>query len=156
LIELFTDGGNVGKNPSQAGTWAWCLVVDGRLTQHDSGWMEADDAGMASISNNFAELYAAVRGMEQTDEKGTWWTDSRVTLLRLSVKGTKFNGVPDWLERRAKRLVGRWVPMLCGGHPTKDELKRGRRTDGAIVSRWNVLCDKLCNERKRESLENKK
>jgi len=43
--------------------------------------------------------------------------------------------------------------VLLGGHPNKKELASWIRKDGLPVSKFNVLCDKLCGERAAEHLK---
>ena len=149
-LQLFSDGGLVGANPSPvAGTWAWCLVGDGKLIACDWGLIYPDDLGLPAVTNNVSELYAAVRGLEANPTVGEWLTDSQVTLRRLT-KGGKFKGVPAWLvDRSAKvrkrRVENRWKATLLAGHPTRAELASGfARRNRHPVSVWNVLCDQLC------------
>lgn len=151
-FELFTDGGTVGPNPSPiGGSWAWILVRKGRLMSRASGLLTPEDAGLGTISNNVAELYAALRGIEALPEgfAGAVWTDSLITLNRL-MDGEKWSGVPEWLQKRVveARSSRKWSYdcSLLGGHPNRDELFDGKRKDGKIVSRWNVYCDEMCKK----------
>lgn len=151
---LFTDGGCIGANPSaKGGTWAWCLVEDGKLTRSASGLLLPADAELTKIGNNLTELFAAVLGLEAMGEdfRGIWHTDSRVTIYRL-FRHAKLKGVPAWLTKRVHALRSRLrcEAKLLGGHPTKAELKAGVRRDGAPVSEWNVWCDKACCARAEE------
>lgn len=149
-LQLFSDGGCVGKNPSPvAGTWAWCLIEDDGLIACDWGLIYPDDLGTPAVSNNQTELLAAVRGLEANPAVDEWLTDSLMTLRRLT-KGGKFSGVPRWLIDRSAKVRERGVEnkrkvTLLAGHPTRDELRKGfaGRNDHP-VSRWNVLCDRLC------------
>lgn len=147
-MELYTDGGVIGRNPSAiGGTWAWCLVDDGEVIREGSGIITPNDISKSTVSNNDTELYAAVRGLEAVGPNfdGVWFTDSKVTIHRLT-SHPKFTGCPLWLRKRAEQLrdARKWTVILLGGHPTKADLKIGKMTDGSPVSEWNVRCDKEC------------
>jgi len=152
---LFCDGGTIGRNPSPlGGTFAWCLIRKETpeisiMVKQDHGAFEPADVNMEIIGNNLAELFAAVRALSAVPEgwPGTLWTDSRITLYRLTT-GERFMGIPDWLRERTLKLrKGRsYVVKLLGGHPTREELRKGRRRDGKPVSRFNVWCDLKCGE----------
>lgn len=148
MLQLFTDGGVIGPNPSPlGGTWAWCLVVNNdRIAYHASGIVTPKDIGLPTVSNNVTELLAAVEGLDNAvPQPVDWFTDSGVTLWRLTT-GKKWAGVPDWLKARAIACrPGVKSATLLGGHPNKAELASGRRKDGKPVSEWNVWCDHECN-----------
>ena len=152
-MNLWTDGGCCGHNPSPVGlVWAWALVDTDKLIRCDWGKLTVEEIGMPTASNNFAELYAAVRGLESLPYpfEGKWHTDSLTTLRRLS-GGSKFNGIPGWLKRRATDLWRKfhYKGVLVAGHPTKNELREGKaKRNGHPVSKWNVLVDELCNRAK--------
>jgi ribonuclease HI len=150
MIQLFCDGGVIGPNPSKLGiTWAWCLVIDDKLSQWDHGFITPADVDQSPLTNNFSELYAAVRALESIPVKfrkrATLFTDSQITLYRMTTSH-KFNGIPDWLRKRALKVRG--VPVqLLAGHPTIAELKQGfANRNGNPVSKWNVFCDAKCGE----------
>jgi ribonuclease HI len=145
---LFSDGGCIGPNPSPlGGTFAWCFVWGTREHECDSGIILPEQFGMKTISNNVAELVAAVSALEYVVKAwpGTLYTDSRITLLRLTTSN-KFNGVPDNLRERCLHLrQGRkYNVVLLGGHPSISEIKNGRNKKGRLVSKWNVKCDERC------------
>lgn len=151
-LELYTDGGVVGRNPSAlGGTWAWCLVGDNKVIDEGSGFISPEDMELEVVTNNVSELYAALRGVEALPEgfSGRLYTDSIITLYRFT-DGNGFKGVPDWLKERvlAARKNANWQydAVLVGGHPTRHELRLGCRKDGKRVSKWNVRCDKRCRE----------
>lgn len=153
MIALFADGGVIGRNPSKhGGTWAWCQVESDTVVRlKASGVVTPAEAWLDTITNNYTELMAAVRGMESLPEgwDGLIHTDSYVTLCRISLPKAKFNGIPKDFEERtwaARKRLGKYRVVLLGGHPTKADLLKGIRTDGLPVSRWNVLCDRLCNQ----------
>lgn len=148
-LQLYTDAGVIGRNPSKhGGTWAWCLVANGERIDQNSGTITPTEAGMEVITNNFTELLAAVIGLENLPAGVIcchWFTDSNVTLLRLTTSD-KFNGIPGWLANRARAVRRRVLSaVLLGGHPNKKELVSGVRKDGFPVSVHNVWCDKTCS-----------
>lgn len=150
-LNLYCDGGVIGKNPStKGGTWAWCLVHDSRIVLHDSGVITPADFGQGTISNNDAELYAALRALDNSTKASSLWTDSYVTLCRLT-GGGNLNTLPkeiqDWV--RAIRKRNRIPIQLLSGHPTKKELLAGIGKGKRPVSIWNVWCDRKCTEHAR-------
>lgn len=155
IAALYTDGGVIGRNPSSVGgTWAWCQVDEnGVLGRWLSGIVEPIAAGLATITNNYTELLAAVEGLEKLPASwdGTVYTDSQVTLYRISKDRAKakYNGIPAELVARvktAKERLGAYKVVLLGGHPTRAELAAGVRKDGYPCSQHNVFCDKLCGQ----------
>lgn len=148
MLELFTDGGCIGPNPSKkGGTWAWCLIDSGAIVRSACGVVVPADVDLPAVTNNITELLAAVLGLEAVgpDFDGIWHTDSKVTVYRLTTS-TAFKGCPDWLRKRVLevRRGRKYKVALLGGHPNKKELASGVRKDGAAVNRWNVWCDKQC------------
>jgi ribonuclease HI len=138
-MKIYCDGGTIGRNPSKiGGTWAWCKVV-----------ITPEDADTANITNNFTELYAAIRALEsENTKKVSLFTDSNITKLRLTTSN-KFANIPKWMINRAKELrkIGNYEVTLLGGHPTKKELITGRKKkNGLPVSKFNCLCDEECNK----------
>lgn len=151
-LALFTDGGLVGRNPSRhGGTWAYCITEGDFRIDDASGLILPADFGIPTVSSNLAELVAAVSGLEAMPDgwAGDWFTDSSVTLARLTDRGMPGNTIPKAIIERAVAAVarlGKFRARLLGGHPTKVELRRGRRADGAMVSRHNCFCDAACTE----------
>lgn len=186
-MNLYSDGGCIGRNPSKiGGTWAWCLVGNGKESKQnyemwsapdlseekilrcDYGVILPEEAGAKMVTNNVTELLAAVNALTAIGHlwTGTLFTDSYVTLRRL-LGGSKFSGVPQWLRmlvldlRRNRLRQGRldrmWGVSLVAGHPTKKELATGKRErNGLPVSKWNVWCDKRCREEARRSLDSER
>jgi hypothetical protein len=128
--------------------------VDNQAVSEGAGCITPEEAGMRSISNNFSELLAAVRGMESLPAgwSGTIYTDSMITQRRIVKRGrylkrAKMNGIPEWLRDQtdaAKSRLGAFRVVLLAGHPTRKDLARGCREDGLPVSKWNVMCDRMC------------
>ena len=155
---VYVDGGCVKSNPSRiGGTWA-VVALRPEDIQDDPHWTASGSVtpaqiGMETVSNNVAELIAAIEALERLPDKwtGTLYTDSKVTMLRLTVPGTKMNGVPLAIEERLKKALLR-TPLLqsqvvlLNGHPTKKELESGIGKRGLPTSKWNVLADSLCGE----------
>jgi ribonuclease HI len=157
VLRLYTDGGCIGKNPStEGGTWAYVGVgpgsgcVDGIYIK-GSGVVTPACIGLPAVTNNYTELFAAVRGMEKMADgwDGEVLTDSYVTLCRiLKHRDGKMNGIPKDLQDRVaafKKRLGKYRVTLLQGHPTDAELRAGFGASGRPVSRWNVMCDEMCN-----------
>jgi ribonuclease HI len=160
---LYTDGGNVGPNPSAlGGTWAAVFVereVDRALAMASGivrpwGYDAAIDSTsprltVAAISNNVSELLAAVEGMERLPDgwAGVLYTDSGVTRCRLVNKNPSFAGVPLELYQRVaaqRKRFPRLSVVLLDGHPNLDQLASGRGKRGNPVSWWNCRADQEC------------
>lgn len=155
----YCDGGVIGRNPSpEGGTWSWCHVGPvephgEQIVSHEGGTVTPADIGLGTITNNLTELLAAVECLEALPDgwTGTLYTDSLVTLRRVhpGTKKPKYNGIPSGLVERVatqKKRLGAYKVVLLGGHPTREDLARGRRDNasGPPVSRWNVWCDERC------------
>lgn len=154
-LQLYTDGGLIGPNPSpQGGTWAWCIVEkvnfqEWEMVRKRSGIIRPADFGIDTISNNVAELSAIVFGLEHLVPSLTnieWHTDSKVALCWMTGRNPKFKNVPDSLKKRAIAVRHRIVEAhLLSGHPTRKELARGQSVSGRPVSEWNCWCDRECS-----------
>lgn len=102
------------------------------------------------VSNNHAELFAAIRALEAVPRgwAGQLVTDSQITINRLS--GSTLldpRYVPVALVSRmalALTRVSHIEYMHVAGHPTKADLKRGCKRGGAPVSRHQHWCDREC------------
>jgi ribonuclease HI len=159
-IRLYSDGGCITKNPSSVGgTWAYLQVdcAGPTILKEESGLLLAGYLGLPKITNNLTELEAAVRALESVPDgwDGTLFTDSFITLCRISRDKTKFNGIPYPLVNRVdavRKRLGKFQVVLLGGHPTKAELEKGLRHDNYPVSRFNVRCDELCQIEARKHL----
>jgi ribonuclease HI len=164
IVAVYSDGGVVLKNPSPwAGTWAWVHVDEaGQVVNEGSGVLPGSAA--RPVSNNVAELEAAVRGIEALPAGCTpfaLYTDSDVTAGRISAtySGTgytyAYRGISDALRERAQACIARYEygVVLLAGHPTRAELAAGRSRGGLPVSPHNVRCDALCKERAIEFLD---
>lgn len=153
-VHLYCDGGVQGPNPStRGGTWCYCHVnpaIDARVAWK-AGIVRPADIGLPTITNNLTELLAAIEALESVSEgwAGILHTDSNVTRIRLEHDKAKMNGIPLALQERllrARRRVGAFTVVLLGGHPTKADLKAGRRKrDGMLVSAHNAFCDQECS-----------
>jgi len=152
---VYTDGGIIGRNPSSAGgSWAFCYVAPDLQTRTYEAFgriVPADDIfPKGLVTNNVTELFAAVMAMESLPAgwSGVLVTDSQITMYRvLRPQKAGMGGVPGWLINRltdARRRLGNVGVELIGGHPALEDLERGRRPDGYIVSWHNVRCDQLC------------
>lgn len=157
-LDLFTDGGVIGINPSPiGGTWAWCLVdATGKRVCDYSGVITPEQAGLPAITNNLTELLAIVNGREALPYawSGTICSDSWVSLQRVFL-AAKLKNVPPWLIDRLQKLQRdgwfsgcRW--QLLDGHPTKAQLAAGVGKRGAPVSIHNVFCDQECTRLARQ------
>lgn len=152
-LSLYTDGGCITKNPSPlGGTWAYCIVEGvGERKKEDAGIITPPFHGLTLISNNVTELLAAIKGLENMPDgwDGIFYTDSLITLRRVTVAKTTFNGIPTELKDRlhhAKLRLGKFSAELLGGHPNEVELALGVREDGKPVSYHNIRCDVLCQQ----------
>ena len=157
MIDLYADGGVIGRNPSVVGgTWAFCLVdmdLFGIRTIEQSGVITPDEAGLPEITNNLTEMLAVVRGLQALPDDwiGTVNSDSQITLGRL-FDGWKWKGIPPWLhaefqKERARLAKWDWLyHRLLQGHPTKAELAAGMGKRGYPVSEHNQWCDWACGE----------
>ncbi len=155
VIAIYCDGGLIGSNPSTiGGTWAWCHVdKHGKRIAKKSGVLLPQPG--FTCSNNDTELEAALRGLEALTgpvKVLTLFTDSWVTICRLVNNGS---GLVNEIQERIRKAKAHWPLelVLLGGHPTKKELKVGRRKDGKPVSVHNVWCDKACTRRADEYKE---
>jgi ribonuclease HI len=158
IIELYTDGGVIGQNPSPiGGTWAWCMVdASGQQQRHARGWMSPAEMGVDVVSNNHTELLAIVLGREALPYAwtGTIYSDSWVSLQRVFLHA-RLNNVPQWLVERLQKLQrDGWLSgcswQLLDGHPTRAQLEAGIGKRGNPVSTWNVWCDEQCGALARE------
>lgn len=144
---LYCDGGVIGPNPSRlGGTWAWCLVAGEDIIRHGSGVLTPEDWG-GPVTNNATEAVAALMALESMPPgwKGVLHTDSLVTLRRLQTHPPR--KLEPIIRNRvlALRRRGGWGVALVAGHPTRLELKNGRRErNGLPTSKWNCWCDEEC------------
>lgn len=157
--KLYADGGLIGRdNPSYyGGTWAWVLTEDDDAIERNHGIVQPIDISLDAVSNNNAELIAAIEALEAMPRgwNGFLCTDSQVTGYRLTGE-TKMIGVPDTLCERLDRIKHRhrWKVIQMAGHPTRSELNQGiRKRNGLPVSLWNVACDVRCSKMAREFLQ---
>lgn len=153
IASLYVDGGLLSVNPSEiGGSWAFVAVSEaGDQVAYGSGIVTPAECGSQYVTNNTTELLAAVRGLQAMPDgwAGTLWTDSGVTLTRLTKTNPLGRAVPKWLreELNAKMVrLGMFTVKLVAGHPTRRDLARGHNRSGTPASSWNVLCDRLCNE----------
>lgn len=153
-LDLYTDGGVIGQNPSTlGGTWAYCLVdATGQRITCDSGIITPAEAQLPAVTNNLTELLAIVKGREALPYAwtGTIHSDSWVSLQRVFL-AAKLKNVPPWLVTRLQKLQrDGWFTgchwMLLDGHPTKAQLAAGVGKRGAPVSIHNVWCDQACTK----------
>jgi hypothetical protein len=148
MPDLYTDGGVIGRNPSTiGGTWAW-RRVERYETTSDAGVIEARGA-YPTISNNMTELLALVKGLEALPEgwSGRVCSDSKIALGWVFWGYRRTLAVPSLCARAdaAVARLGRLVPVLHDGHPTRDQLAAGVGKRGNPVSEHNAFCDKECN-----------
>lgn len=151
MIKLYTDGGCILKNPSvYGGTWACLAVKDGKMLWMRSGIVTPADIFLPAVTNNYTELLAAVIGLLIVRDKVDWYTDSQVTLKRLT-NSNAWAGIPGWLKGDAlycrKKINNAY---LLGGHPTIEELASGKSREGYPVSMFNKICDLECTKLAKE------
>lgn len=153
-LALYSDGGVIGRNPSPVGaTWAWCHVGEhGGQVAGDFGIIRPEDVGLPAVSNNVSEYMALLKGFEALPPGwcGNVYTDSFVTLCRFrGFRRAKTNGLPAELVARCRAVMSRMGRLnftLLKGHPTREDLQRGRTSKGEPVSVHNQWCDERCNE----------
>ena len=159
-LNLFTDGGVIGANPSSiGGTWSYCLVdATGERTECDSGIITPAQAGLPAITNNLTELLAIVKGREALPYAwtGTIHSDSWASLQRV-FHHAKLANVPPWLVTRLQTLQrDGWFSgchwQLLDGHPTKAQLAAGVGKRGGPVSAHNVWADQECTRLARQAV----
>lgn len=156
-MAIYSDGGVIRINPSpEGGTWAWVWVDEnGESLREESGFIPTGSTYGDRISNNVAELEAAVRALESVPRgwDGTLYTDSQITLLRVTTS-LSFAGVPEELVQRCLnvRTPRRYEVVLLSGHPTREQLRVGIGKGGRPVSIWNCRCDALCGLEARKYL----
>jgi ribonuclease HI len=153
IASIYADGGLLSSNPSSdGGTFAFVLVdEEGNAIEHTSGIVRPEHAGLAAITNNYTELLAVTQAMLYVPERwdGMIYTDSYVTVCRLTAKVPKMNGIPHGLQEKfaeARARLGAFCVTLLDGHPTRKQLESGIGKRGNPVSKWNKLCDDLCNQ----------
>jgi ribonuclease HI len=152
IISLYTDGGVIGRNPSDiGGTWAWCGVDEtGTRVLEESGRVQA----FRPITNNHTEQIAIVKALEAMPEgwTGKLYTDSFVAMVRVFFNGKTRNLPINIIERTqaAVKRLGKVKPVLIAGHPNKSELANGIGRKGLPVSEHNVWCDNACKEQAKE------
>jgi ribonuclease HI len=154
MLKLFTDGGCSRKNPSPYGiSWAYVAVDENdTIIKQESGAITTESCGKYKASNNLAEMIAAVKALEYAAQNNgdsvILYSDSELTLNRIFKDYSK-DGLPNNVVSRlgtAVAKINKLSGILVGGHPSKKELKAGIGKKGLPVSKYNVLCDKLCKE----------
>lgn len=152
VLRAYADGGCIGINPSpDGGTWAFRLIGFGEtVLKEESGIVLPAEAGLPTISNNYTELLACLRALRSLPDgwEGDLFTDSQVTLLRLTKDRPSFNGIPEAMVEetwRQRRRMGKLRVTLLDGHPTRAHLAAGVGKRGYPVSEHNVACDKACS-----------
>ena len=158
IKHIYTDGGVIWDgNPGGSklgGTWAYVLTDENdELVSSDYGTLKLDDR---PTTNNHTELFAAIQGLKAVPDKwvGVFCSDSEITLGRM-FRGWKFKNVPQFLidDLRAQLCrVGNLIPRHVGGHPTKKQLEKGYNRRGNETSKWNKVCDDLCNQAKIQNI----
>lgn len=158
IVQVFCDGGVITANPSViGGTWAWVQVgLTGERIKHGSGVVVPSQVGLPKITNNLTELLAVLEAVAHLSDgwHGTILTDSQVTLRRIDRRNRNpaMNGIPEFMVKRVREMkarLGVYGVTLLAGHPTQEDLRKGRKQKGAIsnpVSAHNVFCDWLCNQ----------
>lgn len=161
-VVLYADGGVIGRNPSPyGGPYAWYLIQDNEtVIRAGDGILTPADLGTETVSNNNTELLAVLAGAEAATPNYpnlTIKSDS-LNALRWLFGEKGIQNVPQALRDRliaylkTGRLAGCSYTLLAG-HPTKEWLAAGYRTEPGKspleVSIWNKACDDRCNELKR-------
>lgn len=149
-VDLYTDGGLTGSNPSQiAGSWAWVRVDDGVKTAEQCGWLRADCMPDGRITSNQSEFYAVLKAFEalKDGEIVHVYLDSEVTYKRWSQSAGRHGISDEWYHQMGAELrrCGGSFWHLIAGHPSLEDLARvpPSKKDGTPVSAWNVRADQL-------------
>lgn len=152
IVAVYSDGGLLSANPSAiGGTWAWCFVGEiGQRLRWESGVVLPSELGCEKVTNNQSELIAAVLGLEAMPDDGEcvdWFTDSEVTLWRLTT-GKRWANIPGEWKKRALAVRERIDnAVLLAGHPSAAQLRVGMsREKNLPVSIHNRFCDLMCCE----------
>ena len=159
---IYTDGGTIGHPPSRkGGVWAYVAVSrKGKVLDCKSGLVTPEELGLTAISADMIELYAVLMALSKfNDRAGTIITDSENIKRKLTSPDGSLYGVSDdiqkmFVEAKKRFKVDPWFIKLAVGHPTAIQLKHGTTFRGRICSRWHMLCDKLCNDTKKQYREN--
>jgi ribonuclease HI len=170
-LDLYADGGVIGRNPSpDGGTWAFVVVYRETDTEvlRGMGLVLPIEVFSDKVTNNQTEYLALVNGLEALPEDwsgtpGMIFSDSNVSLGRL-FRGWATKNLDPRIVTRGTDSVRRIRPKngqsevphtLLDGHPTAAQLKSGVGKRGHPVSKWNALCDKLCNDLSKSFLDAK-
>ena len=149
MIDVFCDGSTINANPSTlGGAFAWCHVVAGERIVEAMGIIPIGWCGLSAITNNVAELVAAVEAVEALPSgmPCVLYSDSQVTLRRFNY-GKGWKGVPDPLRWRVEAIRDRvYRVRVLAGHPTRKQLVNGRGRKGMLVSVHNYWADRLAGE----------
>lgn len=164
---IYADGGCIGGSRSfVGGTWAWVAITEPKtepriVNNIELGGLDstAEVIKMKSgflageITNNLMEFVAAVEALESLPEgwSGRFLSDSQTTIGRLFYGWKQEVGLNADIKARAKKAVARLgtvTPQHIDGHPTNPQLEAGVGKRGNPVSKWNKLCDQLCNQEK--------
>lgn len=155
IVAAYCDGGMIGTNPSRiGGTWAFCFIGEsGQRIYEKSGYVFPGRYDKDVVTNNHTEFEAMGRMLRALPEKwsGMVYSDSRLTIGR-AFRNWKCKGIPDHIQasmRAAVKRLGNVTPVLVGGHPTKEEMQKGKRADGMPCSTHNDWCDRECQRRGR-------
>lgn len=153
ITSLYTDAGICLGSPSKlGGSWA-CVAIneqDEEVFRH-SYHVRPHVFGLDAVENNLLETFALAQGIDHLPDRftGQVWCDNLNAIRRQQTEDTGFKFVPDWLRKVIRKNRERFPALdlrLCGGHPTRKELAAGRRKDGKPCSKWNVLCDEMCQK----------
>lgn len=124
-------------------------IRSGKVIFQDSGIITPEQMKLKVITNNISELYAAVKAILSVPKEwdGKIYTDSLITYRRITTSH-KFNGIPNGLKKLTTKLrtENKYMAKWIKGHPNENDLDNGKNDKGQLVSKYNVLCDDLCNE----------
>lgn len=148
----YCDGGLILANPSPwGGAWAYRQVDQfGLLYAQESGLVVMEDYPElhGRLTNNQIEYRALVACLVALPAgwNGPVYSDSR-NALRAVFRPDDPSWVPrPWMgmARRAKARLGQLTPLHVGGHPTRNDLRRGYSMKGHLVSEHQHWCDREC------------
>lgn len=150
-VRVYADGGLVFANPSPwGGAWAYRHVdVFDLPVAYGSGLVLVGVPGgvLGRISNNQVEYLALLEGIAALPDRwsGEICSDSEVALAAI-LQDTARTWLPAAWQDRAKRTrarLGFLEAVHMAGHPTQQDLRRGRR-HGHLCSVHQQWCDLEC------------
>lgn len=146
---IYTDGGLTGRNPARGGMYAWVYVEGDTVIASESGMVMPSHFGREFITNNQTELTAIYRALRALPDgwQGQLWSDSECAVHWVDgPPGMPWGNVPKDIRRkvidqlnRIRKSGGSIEFRHLNGHMDKSEFHK-----------YNVMCDRMCNEERRK------